>query len=819
MAIWQPQPGPQAAASVCPADFTFFGGSRGGGKSDCLIGRQLAGAEKYGKDWNGLIIRRKYKDFAEIRRRFNGLISEGLPAERIGGDQQTNFIRFKNGAQITMPAISRIEMVNDFVGHQYCEISVDECTTFPFFTRMVDKLKGSNRSPAGVPCRMFGTGNPGGPGHNEVKEFFKLGELLPRTVFYDHAGESRVYIPSFLADNKILCENDPKYVKRLMSIQDPTLRKAWLDGDWDVFIGQAFNFSTERHVINDFSVSDWAEIYTTFDWGYGAPFSWAWWWVDADNRVYRFAEWYGWDGTPNTGLRLSDTDIAIGILERERKLGISNRRITRLSGPDCFSKKPDYKGGGQGPSTAEVFAEHGIHMSPGDPSRHLKIRQFRERLRTPSDDEMPMLMVYRSCSQFIRTIPALCVGESDPEFLDDGQEEHCLCGDTFVITDKGQFPIKKMVGTTGKVLTAGGYWTNYNNCKCMQKNVTIVKVSFENGVSVKCTPDHRFLTEKGIWIEAIKLTNEACHISIPSNKNIKEDILCKLKRSTKQRKSLMGNGFGCAEIITKQKAKDFIRQFGNILTEQSQKAFISIIKMKTEATTKLKTWNAYQQRNICHIMQKKLITPNGQMQDNLLHLIGMEAQKELSGTNNNIRRIARIKSITKRLKELASCATKNLKGLAFQNIVQEDVNKEPGNCPKEKKEFAQFVGMNILDSEKLVQNLVLQKLHGQSVKVKNVKPFGMADVYCLDAAFTHGFAVEGGIIVHNCFDEACHICMARPLSGHEPKKKMSDTDKRIETLKKGNTNTYERYAEEQYRESDQYLHQQEEQQNDMVSTI
>jgi hypothetical protein len=107
----------------------------------------------------------------------------------------------------------------------------------------------------------------------------------------------------------------------------------------------------------------------TFDWGYGRPFSIGWWWCDGDNRLYRFAEWYGWAGVPNEGLRLPDTLIAEGIKEREAKLGISNSAIIRLAGPDCWNKKPDYKGGGQGPSTEEVFSGYGIYMSPGDPSR------------------------------------------------------------------------------------------------------------------------------------------------------------------------------------------------------------------------------------------------------------------------------------------------------------------------------------------------------------------------------------------------------------------------------------------------------------------
>jgi hypothetical protein len=401
-AFWTPQPGPQARAAICPADFTFFGGSRGGGKSDCLLGRQLRGAEKHAGRWNGIIIRRKYKEFAELRRRIDGMITEGLPAARVGGAQQTNYIRFRNGAQVIMPAIQSLQMVGDHVGQQYTEIGIDECTTFPFFHQMVEKLKGSLRSLHGVPCRMFGTGNPGGPGHNQVKQYFRLGVaqgVKPETVITDATGQTRIYIPSFLDDNRILCENDPVYVRRLKSISDPALRAAWLKGDWDVYIGQAF-LLTEAHIVTPVPIPPSAWIYMTFDWGYGKPFSVGWWWVDSEGRGYRFLEWYGCSDEPDTGLRLTDRQIAEGIVQREKDAGIWKRpNVVRKAGPDCWNKKPDYKGGGQGPSTAEAFAAKEIYLTPGDPNRRQKINQFRARLEVPRDEsgvqiDRPMIQIY-----------------------------------------------------------------------------------------------------------------------------------------------------------------------------------------------------------------------------------------------------------------------------------------------------------------------------------------------------------------------------------------------------------------------------------------
>ena len=169
-----------------------------------------------------------------------------------------------------------------------------------------------------------------------------------------------------------------------------------------------------------------------------APFSIGWWWVDNEDRIYRFAEWYGWDKvTPNIGLRLTDAEIAEGIEERERKLGIWGRNIVRLAGPDCFNKKPDYKGGGQGPATSDEFRWYAerrrkegeesanLNLISADTKKDLKIKQFRNRLQIPKDpEEMPKLVVYNTCRQFIRIIPSLCVDELTSEYLEKGQELH-----------------------------------------------------------------------------------------------------------------------------------------------------------------------------------------------------------------------------------------------------------------------------------------------------------------------------------------------------------------------------------------------------------
>jgi hypothetical protein len=202
-----------------------------------------------------------------------------------------------------------------------------------------------------------------------------------------------------------------------------------------------FNFSRQSHVCAPHPIPKHAPLYFTFDWGFGAPFSCGWCYIDADGRIFRFGEWYGWTGTPNQGLRLADSQIAEGIISKEMEMGIRtksgglmvdgfdcgrpSRKVTYILSPDCFSRKPDYKGGGQGPSTSEVFARYGLHSTPGDATRDQKIKQFHERLRLPRDESVaPMFQIFDSCTQFIRTVPLLQQDQHNPEDVDTKLEDH-----------------------------------------------------------------------------------------------------------------------------------------------------------------------------------------------------------------------------------------------------------------------------------------------------------------------------------------------------------------------------------------------------------
>ncbi len=305
---------------------------------------------------------------------------------------------------------------------EFALIAIDELTknVYDVFTFLRTRLRWPGLED--ILCQFVAGTNPGGIGHGWVKQLW-MSKVFPEEWIkpIDRRGQF-AYIPSKATDNPHLTAS---YWSMLDTLPE-ALRKPFRDGNWDVFVGQAFpEFTQEAHVLpDDTPIPDGAPIYMTYDWGFGKPFSIGWWWVDGDGRVYRFYEWYGWDGTPDQGLRMTDSDIAEGIKSREKARSLNSEMLIRLAGPDCFQKRPDYKGGGQGPPTSEVFAGKGLYLGVGDPSRELKIRAFRERLRIRPEDGKPMLYVYKKCRQFIRTIPDLVMDQSNIEDVDTTGEDH-----------------------------------------------------------------------------------------------------------------------------------------------------------------------------------------------------------------------------------------------------------------------------------------------------------------------------------------------------------------------------------------------------------
>lgn len=428
---YTPQP-KQQELHASPANETLYGGAAGPGKSHALRFETLKWCLAI-PNLQAYLFRRLWKELEKTH-----VIPSQVQFPREAGEFKESKKRwdFSNGSMLHFCYAQYEKDVFTYQGAEIHLLVIDELTTFTEF--MYDYLRSRVRCTLDIPKEfrhkipgIICGSNPGGVGHEFAKrrwvDFAKPMEL--KRASKREGGMLRQYIPGKLEDNPILLKNDPDYIHRLDALPEP-YRSAYKDGDWDIFMGQIFAFNEMDHVIEPMPVPDNAPLYMTFDWGFGKPYSIGWWWVDDDGRVYRFHELYGcMNGQTDTGVRQTDEEIAEEILIHEEQQGIKGRRITRLCDPTCFNKKPNYDQGGQTPSTAEVFAKKGVYLSKGDPNRLMKIRQFHQRLRVKKDKEgntiePPMMLVYKTCVDFIRTIPLLQADEKNPEDVDTRMEDH-----------------------------------------------------------------------------------------------------------------------------------------------------------------------------------------------------------------------------------------------------------------------------------------------------------------------------------------------------------------------------------------------------------
>lgn len=430
--IWRPQPGPQHAFVQCSVFDVVYGGARGGGKTDANLGDWALHAKRYGRHAKGLFVRRKRVDLEPTIERARQIFQ---PLGAQWHEQKSRFI-WPSGATIYFRYLDRDEDADHYQGHDYTRVYVEELTQF-VSPKPVNKLKATLRSAAGVPCKFRASCNPGGPGHTWVKaRYIDNGawNIVTEDFANPFTGEvmklSRVFIPARLTDNALLMRVDPLYVAKLQQAGSKELVRAWLEGDWDIVEGAFFDTWSAKNIIRPFKVpAEWTR-FRSFDWGFAAPFSVGWWAVASDRfetpdgrtiprgALVRYKEWYGSNGKPNEGLRLTAEAVAEGIKARE-----AGEKITYgVADPSVF--KAD-----GGPSNGEKMRLAGVNFRPADNTRVSGWNQMRQRICPMGSDGNPtgepMLYIFDTCRDFLRTIPTLQHDPDRPEDLDTTAEDHC----------------------------------------------------------------------------------------------------------------------------------------------------------------------------------------------------------------------------------------------------------------------------------------------------------------------------------------------------------------------------------------------------------
>ncbi len=366
----------------------LFGGAAGGGKSYGQMLDALLFALKYPGS-RQLVLRRTFPELEK------SLIRTSLamyPREIYSFSASQHVGKFRNGSLIDFGYCAAENDVYQYQSAEYDVVRFDELTHFTEaqYLYLISRVRGANC----YPKQIKSSTNPGGVGHGWVKaRFVDQGRRGER--FTGEDGMTRIFIPSFLGDNRFLTESDPDYKRRLTALPERE-RKALLYGDWNIFDGQYFTeFSILRHVIDPFEIPQGWRRFRTIDYGLDR-LACLWIAVAPDGSSYVYREYCESD--------LAISEAAGAILERTPSY---EDIYATLAPPDMWSRTQE-----TGRSKAALFSEYGVNFTKTSNNREAGWLSLKELLRCK--DGGPRLKIFSTCTELIRCIPALTVDKIRP---------------------------------------------------------------------------------------------------------------------------------------------------------------------------------------------------------------------------------------------------------------------------------------------------------------------------------------------------------------------------------------------------------------------
>lgn len=394
-------------------NYVFYGGSAGPGKSYFLrkypiffladycfhrLGLKGVRAGLFCEDYPALHDRHLSRipyEFPKYLGTYNKQLHEFVLDDRFGG----GVIAFRN-----------LDDPSKYLSSEFALIEVDELTKNPKET--FDFLRLRKRWPGIERTKFIGASNPGGIGHDWVKQLWIEGNF----PFEETEKDQFKFIKALPQDNKYLPES---YYNTLSALPEK-LRKAYRDGNWDVFEGQYFaEWDKIQHVIVPFTIPDGWKRYRAYDHGRENPASCGWYAVDYDGRVYKYRELY------KRGLNVDQ------LAEEINRLSQGETYEYSVADPSIFANIGYVdKFGGQ--TIAETFARYGIQWLPASNRRVDGANLMHQYFRW-TETTLPKFRYFNTCIDSIRTIPSLIHDEHRPEDVDTRGDDHCYDSDRYFL--------------------------------------------------------------------------------------------------------------------------------------------------------------------------------------------------------------------------------------------------------------------------------------------------------------------------------------------------------------------------------------------------
>lgn len=380
------------------ATYIMIGGAAGGSKSKGLreiAYRQCMAHPKF----RVLLLRRTFKELES-----NHILDATIEAPDMDAQclPSAKVVRFQNGSQLQFGHCETAADAANYLSSEYDLIIFDELVTFEETQFLLIASRARSTKPGVVPKVMAGT-NPGGPHSHWVRMRF-IDKNIDLEQFPDYDPAEWLFIPSKLEDNPYL---NRAYERMLLSLP-VELRKAYRDGDWDIFPGQYFGEWRKARHVAVLPVPPGAKWYRAIDWGFVSPGACLWIAVFPEGRAYVRHEW--------NPVRVINSEQAKTIAQKTKDYGI--RVMSSVADTGMWT--PD---GDSGESPAETYGRFGVPLQQASKERVPGWARLRHWLQDAPDGK-PWLMVHPDCTYLIRTLPSLLSEKNKPEDVDSDGEDH-----------------------------------------------------------------------------------------------------------------------------------------------------------------------------------------------------------------------------------------------------------------------------------------------------------------------------------------------------------------------------------------------------------